>query len=77
MYILFCSLLTIVLLDFIFHHGGEWVKKPLVAYSRKFVHTKQGSNLIATGGHVLGVTAKGDDLEKLVDRIRQLIWRGV
>nr|XP_033511601.1 uncharacterized protein LOC117276366 isoform X3 [Nicotiana tomentosiformis] len=41
MYILFCSLLTIVLLDFIFHHGGEWVKKPLVAYSRKFVHTKQ------------------------------------
>ncbi|OIS99133.1 hypothetical protein A4A49_20514 [Nicotiana attenuata] len=31
-----------VLLDLIFHHGGEWVKKPLVAYSRKFLHTKKG-----------------------------------
>ncbi|XP_070057722.1 uncharacterized protein [Nicotiana tomentosiformis] len=26
----------------VFHNGGEWVKKPLVAYSRKIVHTKQG-----------------------------------
>lgn len=42
-----------------------------VAPSVKVFHDETafdaGSNLIATGGHVLGVTAKGDDLEKVRD----------
>ncbi|XP_019224065.1 PREDICTED: uncharacterized protein LOC109205773 [Nicotiana attenuata] len=31
-----------VLLDLVFHYGGQWVKKPLIAYSRKFWHIKKG-----------------------------------
>ncbi|XP_070021656.1 uncharacterized protein [Nicotiana sylvestris] len=30
-----------VLLDLVFHHGGKWVKKPLIVYSRKFRHIKK------------------------------------